>query len=143
MSAGAESPPGGAPLATRARATIGNSRAAVNRARGGPQRICDTSGPRTGSVPDPKTLTRAARDFADRRPAFAVEAGLAALLWLVEGYGYEVTGADVWAAYTSTMKAAEKAGQAGEVRDRIRTLVASEPHGERFVTRILGQTLGL
>jgi hypothetical protein len=92
---------------------------------------------------DPKALTRAARDFADRRPVFAVEAGIAALRWLVEGYGYEITGADVWAAYANTMKAAEKAGRAGEVRDRIRTLVASETYGERFVTRLLGRELGL
>ena len=35
---------------------------------------------------------------------------MAALRWLVEGHGYEVTGTDVWAAYTHTMKAAEKAG---------------------------------
>jgi hypothetical protein len=41
------------------------------------------------------------------------------------------------------MKAAEKAGRAGEVRDRIRTLVASETYGERFVTRLLGRELGL
>jgi len=92
---------------------------------------------------DPKTLTRAARDFADERPEFAVEVGLAAVRWLVEGYGYEITGADVWAAYANTMKAAAKAGLAGEVRDRIRTLVASETYGERFVTRILGRELGL
>ena len=92
---------------------------------------------------DPKTLTRAARDFADRRPAFAVEAGLAALRWLVEGHGYEVTGTDVWSAYTNTMKAAEQAGRAGEVRDRIRRLVASETYADRFVTRILGRELGL
>ena len=92
---------------------------------------------------DPKTLTRAARDFADERPEFAIEAGLAALRWLVEGYGYEITGLDVWAAYTNAMKAAEKAGRAEEVRRRIRTLVASETYGERFVTRILGRELGL
>ena len=92
---------------------------------------------------DPKTLTRAARDFADRRPTFAVETGLTALRWLVEGYGYQVTGADVWAAYTNTMTAAEKAGRAGEVRDRVRTLVAGERYDERFVTRILGRELGL
>ena len=92
---------------------------------------------------DPKTLTRAARDFADRRPAFAVEAGLAALRWLVEGHGYEMTGTDVWSAYTNTMKAAEQAGRAGEVRDRIRRLVASETYADRFVTRILGRELGL
>jgi tetratricopeptide (TPR) repeat protein len=92
---------------------------------------------------DPRTLTRAARDFADERPEFAVEAGLTALRWLVEGYGYEITGADVWAAYASTMKVAEKAGHSGEVRDRIRTLVAGETFGERFVTRILSRELGL
>ena len=88
-------------------------------------------------------MARAARDFADERPEFATEAGLAALRWLVEGYGYEISGTDVWAAYTHTMKAAEKAARAAEVRDRIRTLVASETYGERFVTRILGQELGL
>ncbi|MEO7134357.1 MAG: hypothetical protein ABI024_09055 [Vicinamibacterales bacterium] len=37
---------------------------------------------------DPKTLTRAARDFAETKPEFAIEAGLAALRWLVNGYGY-------------------------------------------------------
>lgn len=50
---------------------------------------------------DSKTLTRAARDFADRRPEFAIEAGVAALRCLFEGYGYEITGADVWAAYAT------------------------------------------
>ena len=92
---------------------------------------------------DPKTLTRAARDFADRRPAFAVEAGLAALRWLVEGHGYEITGADVWAAYTNTMKAAAQAGRARDVRERIRGLVSRETHADHFVTRILGRELGL
>ena len=92
---------------------------------------------------DPKTLTRAARDFGDRRPEFAVETGLAALRWLVEGHGYEITNADVWSAYTNTLKAAEKVGRVGEVRDRARKLVASETYGDRFVTRILGRELGL
>jgi hypothetical protein len=90
---------------------------------------------------DPRTLTRAARDFADKRPEFALEAGLAALRWLVDGYGYEVTGADVWGAYANTMKAAEKAGRVGEARERIRRLVAAETFGERFVTRILGREI--
>lgn len=34
---------------------------------------------------DPKTLTRAARDMAAAKPRFAVEAGMAAFQWLVEG----------------------------------------------------------
>ena len=94
----------------------------------------------------PGPLRLAARpDVRGQRyaPEFAVEVGLAALRWLAEGYGYEITGADVWAAYTNTMKAAEKAGRAEEARERIRTLVGSETYGERFVTRILGRELGL
>lgn len=41
---------------------------------------------------DPRTLSRAARDFTATKPWFAVEAGLAALRWIVAGYGYEITG---------------------------------------------------
>lgn len=92
---------------------------------------------------EPKTLTRAARDYAEKEPAFAVGAGLLAIHWLVEGYGYEITGADVWAAYDSTLRAAERQGSAAEVKERIRTMVAAEGGGERFVTRILGRELGL
>ena len=91
---------------------------------------------------DPKTLTRAARDFAERQPAFAIGAGLVALHWLVQGYGYEITGADVWAAYASTMKAAEKSGTVTETRERVKALVAGEPPGG-LVARILGRDLEL
>jgi hypothetical protein len=41
------------------------------------------------------------------------------------------------------MKAAERQGTVGETRERIRTLVASETAGERFITRILGRELGI
>jgi hypothetical protein len=75
---------------------------------------------------DPKTLTRAARDLTAERPAFAVEAGLLALQWLAEGYGYEITGADVWAAYDYTIKAAEKIDAAADVRARIRQVVSKQ-----------------
>jgi len=91
---------------------------------------------------DPRTLARAARDLSEARPAFAVGAGLLALHWLVQGYGYEITGADVWAAYSSTMKAAETSGNARDVRERIRQLVVAEKAGG-FVARILGRELGL
>jgi hypothetical protein len=76
-------------------------------------------------VNDPRTLTRAARDFAEKRPAFALEAGLAALRWLMQGNGYEITSADVWAAYTHAVKAATNAHAADEIRGRIRALIDS------------------
>jgi hypothetical protein len=92
---------------------------------------------------DPRTLTRAARDYAEKQPAFAIGAGLLALYWLTQGYGYDVTSADVWAAYRSTMHAAEQARNAIEVKERIRKLVESEGFGERFVTKILRSELAL
>ena len=90
---------------------------------------------------DPRTLTRAARDMAESEPRFAVEAGIAALRWLVEGYGYEITGLDVQEAYDHTMKAAGNAGSVDATIERIRTLVAGEVFGERFVNKILGGLL--
>jgi len=92
---------------------------------------------------DPRTLGRAARDYAKKQPAFAVGAGLLALYWLVQGYGYEITSDDVWVAYQSTLSAAERHGSAAEVKERIRNMVAAEGKGERFVTKVLGRELGL
>jgi hypothetical protein len=92
---------------------------------------------------DPKTLTRAARDYAEDQPAFALGAGLLALHWLVQGYGYEITGADVWAAYSSTMKVAEHMGKSDPVREEIRKMAASVQAGGNFVSHVLGRELGL
>jgi hypothetical protein len=92
---------------------------------------------------DPKTLTRAARDMAETEPRFALEAGVVALRWLVEGYGYEITGLDVLAAFGCTMKAVEHAGCGPEAKKRIRELVEGEKGAGGFVSRILGHELGL
>jgi hypothetical protein len=88
---------------------------------------------------DPKTLTRAARDFIETNPVFALEAGLIALHWLEKGFGYEITGADVWAAYANTMKAAERLDRRDEVRERIRALTVHKG----FVAQVLGRQLEL
>jgi hypothetical protein len=91
---------------------------------------------------DPKTLARAARDFAEKQPAFARGAGLLSLQWLVAGYGYEVTSADVWAAYTHTMKAAANAGNAAQTLERVKQLVGNEGPGG-FVWQVLGSELSV
>ena len=72
-----------------------------------------------------------------------MEAGMAALRWLAEGYGYEITSLDVLNAYSFTMKAAGNAGRTEETRKRIRDLVEKEFCGEGFVTRILAEELGI
>ncbi len=92
---------------------------------------------------EPTTLTRAARDMAETKPLFAVEAGVTALRWLVEGYGYDITGLDVLEAYDYTMKAAQNAGCESETLGRIRQLVAGENDEGRFVAGILSGELGL
>lgn len=92
---------------------------------------------------DPKTLTRAARDLHEKAPQFALGAGMASLRWLVEGYGYEITGGDVLDAYRYTMIAAEALGIQAQTQTQIRDLVATEQGQDKFVTKVLGATLGL
>jgi hypothetical protein len=90
----------------------------------------------------PQTLTTAARVFAYENPEFALEAGMAALHWLVEGYGYDITGLDVERAYSHTMKAAENAGAADRTRRRIHELIVRTSRKEGLVTEVLGRRLG-
>ncbi|MEO7206833.1 MAG: hypothetical protein ABI145_08595 [Steroidobacteraceae bacterium] len=91
---------------------------------------------------DPKTLARAARDFADKEPVFAQGAGFAALYWLTLGQGYEITSLDVWGAYYSTLKAAEHLGNSEDTKIRIKQLVA-QGAGDGFVRQVLGRELAL
>ncbi len=74
------------------------------------------------SPSDPKTLTRAARDYLDSEPTFALGAAIAALRWLSEGWGYEVTSVDVVEAYDRAMDAAAKLNMVDDVNERIRQL---------------------
>lgn len=87
---------------------------------------------------DPKTLTRAARDYLEPEPAFALGSAMAGLRWLSEGWGYEVTSADVVEAYDRAMDAALRLDTVDEVNDRIRQLVESnESASMQFVRQSL------
>jgi hypothetical protein len=90
---------------------------------------------------DPRTLARAARDYAAKEPAFAVEAAHTALESLVHGYGYEITATDVRMAYAAAMKAAEALGGVRLTKERIRQLLAAAPAAE-LVAQILRRDLG-
>jgi hypothetical protein len=87
-------------------------------------------------------LSRAACDLAAQQPDFAIGAGLLALHWLAEGFGYEVSGSDVLTAFSSTVAAAERTGRAPEVRARIRQIISDEDAGG-LVTRVLGREFGM
>jgi hypothetical protein len=91
---------------------------------------------------DPKTLTRASRDYLAAEPAFALEAGLLAIRWLAAGYGYEITGVDVWSAYDNTMKAAEKSDRVGATQARLKEIVLVAGAGS-YVAGVLRKELDL
>lgn len=91
---------------------------------------------------DPKTLGRAARDFALERPAFALAAGIMALRGIARGDGYEITGSDVLDAYAAVRQAAAAAGiDKAAVDADVRALIAASPGGGEFVARMLTRQL--
>lgn len=72
---------------------------------------------------DPKTLTRAARDYLDTAPEFALGSAIAALRWLGEGWGYEVTSIDVVEAYDRALDAASILNKVHDVTGMIQQLI--------------------
>ena len=94
------------------------------------------------SPTDPRTLARAARDFAESQPEFAVAAGLASLRWISLGHGYDITGLDVLDAYSAVMHAASKAGaDAQQVKAQIVDLLSRAPAGNQFMKTVLAHHL--
>ena len=85
---------------------------------------------------DPKTLTRAARDYLDLEPEFALGSAIAAFRWLSEGWGYEVSSVDVVETYDRTMDAAARLNKVDDVTERIRQLVeVSDNAAVQFVRK--------
>ncbi len=69
-------------------------------------------------------------------PAFALGTAIAALRWLSEGWGYEVTSIDVVEAYDRAMDAATRLNKADEVSEQIRLLVeVNNNAGKQNATR--------
>ena len=88
----------------------------------------------TRSPTDPRTLTRAARDYAEKQPAFALAAGLAALRWISLGHGYEITGVDVLDAYSAVTQAVPNAGVPAQlVNEQIRDMITSTQPGNSLM----------
>lgn len=71
-------------------------------------------------------------------PDFALGSAMAALRWLSEGWGYEVTSIDVVEAYDWAMDAAAKLNKIDDVTGKIRQLIESnESASVLFVRRSL------
>lgn len=87
---------------------------------------------------DPKTLIRAARDNLGKAPSFASEVALAALHWICQGRGYEVTSLDVQMAFRLASEAGHALGQSERVALRIQTMLRSSTREARWVREMLG-----
>ncbi len=96
----------------------------------------------TISPTDPRTLFRAARDYAVKQPAFAGAAGMAGLRCISDGYGYDITSIDVLDAYSALMQAAGAAGiQEASMKADIRALITGSQYSGDFVQRVLSRQL--
>jgi len=65
---------------------------------------------------DPRTLSRASRDFLKKDASFSLKVGRLALQRILEGYGYELTGIDVLDAFDHYIAAAQTLGVDSQAR---------------------------
>jgi hypothetical protein len=94
------------------------------------------------SPADPRTLIRAARDYATERPEFALAAGMNGLRGIANGYGYDISAIDVLDAYAAVMLAAAAAGvDEAVVKADVRALIAESRSGGEFIQRVLARQL--
>jgi hypothetical protein len=75
---------------------------------------------------------RGARDFIEKKPAFAFDVAQASLKWLAAGHFYEVTGLDVYDSVRYALEASEKVGGREETINGIKSLVDA-PETNDFV----------
>lgn len=94
------------------------------------------------SPADPRTLIRAARDYCEKQPEFAVKSGLAALRWISLGHGYEITTQEVLEAYTAVMEAASNTDfSIRQVNEQIRDMVTGSQLNNKFMMKVLERHL--
>ncbi len=89
---------------------------------------------------DHRTLIRAADDFAENEPGFALNCGLMALYWICEGRAYEATSGEVLTAYAQIRRAAGIAQCTETAMEQLRKMLESFPQ-EHFVKGALTHVL--
>ena len=76
---------------------------------------------------DHRTLNRAASEFIESRPTFAIEVGLLSLYWIIAGRGYEVTAGEVKGVFDAVIRASSISGCAEQTLLRVRNLLQAHP----------------
>lgn len=76
---------------------------------------------------DPRTLSRASRDLLKKDARFCLQAGRLAIQRILEGHGYELTGADVIDAFNHFMAAAQTLEIASQARADMLAIATKQP----------------
>jgi len=93
------------------------------------------------SPADPRTLTRAARDFCSSQPGFATECALAALRWISRGHGYEITAGEVQEAFDALIAVTHATGDdVQRAKTQVQDLITGSP-AQRFMLAALQRSL--
>jgi hypothetical protein len=87
---------------------------------------------------DPKTLARAAKEYASKKPDFAIDSGMASLRWIIAGFGYEITNIDVLMAYDAIIAASNYALiDQSIIKEKIRQLIIDTKPESAYIESIL------
>ena len=87
---------------------------------------------------DPRTLSRASRDLLQKDPRFSLQVGRLAIQRILEGFGYELTSADVIDAHDHLVAAALALGISSETRAEMLAL-ATKQRGAAFSDVLIRQ----
>ena len=85
---------------------------------------------------EPRTLNLAAKDLLAENPSAALAIAMSSLRWMREGAAYELSGIDVYSACSSTMKAADTAGQGDKTAGQIARLTRHHPFVYDFCRQV-------
>jgi hypothetical protein len=81
---------------------------------------------------DPKTLSRASRDFLESDPIFALRIGRLAVDRILAGYGYEITAVDLTGAVEHFMAAARRLGVDADAKSDLGRMLSAHPEAPSF-----------
>ena len=90
---------------------------------------------------EPRTLSRAARDFLVSEPLFALRVGRLAVERILAGHGYEITALDLLAACEHFMAAATLLGMVVEAKLELAQIVANHPDARSLFRSVVAARL--
>jgi len=90
---------------------------------------------------EPRTLSRASRDFLGSEPLFALRIGRLAVERILAGHGYEITALDLLGACDHFLAAASKLGVAAEAKHELGQILANYPHAPSLFRGLVARRL--